>query len=95
MPHCRQIFLSLKSWVYRSTTIKSTSWLDHEFVDIVGWQWSLLAKVLHIGATKNKGRFVVYVGFEDTWWLCDDGGVTGDCPPESPRKITVLLYKCK
>ena len=30
----------------------------HEFVDILGWQWSLHAMVLHIRATKNEGHFV-------------------------------------
>ena len=41
--------------------------VDHEFVDIWGWQWSLHAMVLHLGATKNEGHFVVYVVFEDKW----------------------------
>ena len=27
--------------------------VDHDFVDVLGWQWSLHAMVLHIGATKN------------------------------------------
>ena len=35
--------------------------VDHEFLDILGSQWSLHAMVLHIGATKNEGHFVVNV----------------------------------
>ena len=54
--------------------------VDHEFVDILRWQWSLHAMVLHIGATKNEGHFVVYVVFEDKWWLCDDTTVKGASP---------------
>ena len=66
--------------------------VDHHFVDILGWQWSLHAMVLHIGATKNEGHFVVYVVFEDEWWLCHDTTVSL-CP--TPRKATFLLYKRK
>ena len=69
--------------------------VDHEFVDILGWQWSLHAMVLHIGATKNEGHFLVYVVFEDKWWLCDDVKVKGDRPAPKPRKATFLSYKRK
>ena len=67
-----------------------------------GWLWtfwgcqcSLHAMVLRIGATKNEGYFVVYVVFEDKWWLCDDARVKWECPPPNPLKASFLLYKCK
>ena len=66
--------------------------VDHEFL---GWQWSLHAMVVHIGATKDEGHFVVYVVFNDKWWLCDDTTVKGMSPPPNPRKATFLLYKRK
>ena len=69
--------------------------VDHEFLDILGWQWFLHAMVVHIGATKDDGHFVVYVVFNDKWWLCDDTSVTGMSPPPNPRKATFLLYKRK
>ena len=58
--------------------------LDHEFVDVSGWQWFLRTMVLHIGATKNEGHFVVYVFFEDQWWLCDDTMMKGASPHPTP-----------
>ena len=69
--------------------------VGHDFVDILGWQWSLHAMVLHIGATKNEGHVVVHVVFEDKWWLCDDTTVKGASPPPTPRKAIFLLYKRK
>ena len=69
--------------------------VDHEFLVILGCQWSLHAMVRHIGATKNESHFVVYVVFEDKWWLCDDARVKGASPPPNPRKSTFLLYKRK
>ena len=69
--------------------------VDHEFLDVFGWQWSLHAMVVHIGATKDEGHFVVYVVFNDKWWLCDDTTVKGMSPPPNPRKATFLLYKRK
>ena len=69
--------------------------VHHDFVDNLGWQWSLHAMVLHIGATKNEGHFVVYVVFEDKWWLFDDTTVKGASPPRTPRKATIVLYKRK
>ena len=41
--------------------------VDHYFVDILEWQWSFHAMVLHISATKNEGHFVVHVVFDDKW----------------------------
>ena len=29
--------------------------VDHEFLDCLGWQWSLHAMVLHIGSTREEG----------------------------------------
>ena len=69
--------------------------VDHEFGDILGWQWSLHAMVLHIGATKNEGHFVVYVVVEHKWWPCDDTTVKGATQPPTPRKATFLLCKRK
>ena len=67
--------------------------VDHEPVDVLGWQWSLHAMVLHIGATKNEGHFVVYVVLDNKWWLCDHTTGKGTMPPRSSRKGTFLLYK--
>ena len=64
-------------------------------MDILRWQWSLHAMVLHIGATKNVGHFVVSVVLEDKLWICDDTTVKGASPPPTPRKATFLLYKRK
>ena len=69
--------------------------VDHEFVYILGWQWSLHAMVPHIGVSKNEGHFVVYIVFEDKWWLCDDTTVKGTSPPAIPGKATGLFYKRK
>ena len=69
--------------------------VDHEFLDCLGWQWSLHAMVLHIGSTREEGHFVVYVVFNDKWWLCDDTAVKAMTPPPNPRKATFLLYKRK
>ena len=65
--------------------------VDHEFLDVLGWQWSLHAMVLHIGSTREEGHFVVYVVFNDKWWLCDDTTVKAMTPPPNPRKATFLL----
>ena len=51
--------------------------------------------VLHIGATKKEGQFVVCVVFEDKWWLCDDTTVKGASPPRTPRKATFPWCKRK
>ena len=64
-------------------------------MDILGWQWCLHAMVLHIGATKNEGHFVVYVLFDDKWWLFDDGKGKAERPHPNPRKATFLLCKRK
>ena len=69
--------------------------VDHEFLDCPGWQWSLHAMVLHIGSTREEGYFVVYVVFNDRWWLCNDTTVKAMTPPPDPRKATLLLYKRK
>ena len=60
--------------------------MDHEFVDIIGQQWSLHAMVLHIGSTKNEGHFVAYILFADKWWLCDDTRVKEEHPPPESLK---------
>ena len=69
--------------------------VDHEFLDCLGWQWFLHAMVLHIGSTREEGHFVVYVVFNDKWWLCDDTAVKAMTPTPNPRKATFLLYKRK
>ena len=46
--------------------------VDHEFLDVLGWQWFLHAMVVRIGSTKKEGHFVVYVLFNAKWRLCDD-----------------------
>ena len=69
--------------------------VDHEFLDCLGWQWSLHAMVLHIESTREEGHLVVYVVFNDKWWLCDDTAVKAMTPPPNPRKATFLLYKRK
>ena len=69
--------------------------VDHEFLDVLGRQWSLHAMVVHIGSTREEGHFVVYVVFNDKWWLCDDTTVMAINPPPNPRKGAFLLYKRK
>ena len=69
--------------------------VDHEFLDCFRWQWSLHAMVLHIGSTREEGHFVVYVVFNDKWWLRDDTTVKVMTPPPNPRKATFLVYKRK
>ena len=60
--------------------------VDHEFLNCFGWQWSLHAMVLHIGSTREEGHFVVYVVFNDKWWLCDDTTVKVMTPPPTQEK---------
>ena len=60
--------------------------VDHEFLDCLGWQWSLHAMVLHIGSTRKEGHFVLYAVFNDRWWLCDDTTVKFMTPPPPPTK---------
>ena len=67
--------------------------VDHEFVDVNGYHWSLRAMLLHIGATTEQGHFVVHILVRDEWWLCDDATVTRGRPPADLRKVTVLLYE--
>ena len=55
--------------------------VDHDFVDVNGYHWSLRATVLHIGATREEGHFVVHILVRDEWWLCDDASVTTGRPP--------------
>ena len=70
--------------------------VDHQFLDCLGWQWSLHAMVMHIGSTREEGHFVVYVVFNDKWWLCNDTTVkVMTPPPPDPPKATDLLYKRK
>ena len=38
---------------------------------------------------------MVYVVFNDRWWLCNDTTVKENDPPPDPRKATFLLYKRK
>ena len=58
--------------------------VDHEFVDVSGYHWSLRAMVLHIGATREHGHFVAHVFVGDEWWLCNDATVTQGRPPANP-----------
>ena len=51
--------------------------VEQDFVEFLGCEWPLPAMVLHSGATKNEGHIVVYIVFEDKWWLCDDAKVKG------------------
>ena len=67
--------------------------VDHEFVDVNGYHWSLRAMVLQIGATREQGQFVVHILVRDSWWLCDDASVTRGQPPADSRKVTFLLYE--
>ena len=67
--------------------------VDHAFVDVNGHHWSLRAMVLHIGATKEEGHFVVHILVRDEWWLCDDASVTRGRPRANSRKVTFLLYE--
>ena len=59
--------------------------MDHEFLDCLGWQWSLHAMVLHIGSKREEGHFVVYVVFNDRWWLCNDTTVKVMTPPRPAK----------
>ena len=68
--------------------------VDHEFVDVNVYNWSLRAMVLHIGATREQGHFVVHILVRDEWWLCDDASATRGRPPAASRKVTFLLYEC-
>ena len=67
--------------------------VDHEFVDVNGYHWSLRAMVLHIGATREEGHFLVHTLVRDEWWLCDVASVTRGRPPADSRKVTFLLYE--
>ena len=66
--------------------------VDHEFLDCLGWQWSLHAMVLHIGATREEGHFVVHVVFNDRWWLCNDTTVKAMNPPPPTRERRRFCY---
>ena len=66
--------------------------VDHEFVDVNGYHWSLRAMV-HIGATREQGHFVVHILVRDEWWLCDDASATRGRPPTASQKVTFLLYE--
>ena len=66
--------------------------VDHEFLDCLGWQWSLHAMVLHIGATREEGHFVVHVVFNDRWWLCNDTAVKAMNPPPPTRERRRFCY---
>ena len=67
--------------------------VDHEFVDINGYHWSLRAMVLHVGPTREQGHFIAHILVRDVWWLCDDASVTKGRPPATSRKVTFLLYE--
>ena len=54
--------------------------VDHEFVDINGYHWSLRAMVLHVGPTREQGHFIAHILVRDVWWLCDDASVTREGP---------------
>ena len=42
--------------------------VDHEFLDVNGYHWSLWAMALHIGTTREQGHFVV------PFWFAMSGG---------------------
>ena len=65
--------------------------VDHEFVDVNGYHWSLRAMVLHIGATKEEGHFIVHILVRNEWWLCDDALMTRGRPAANSRKVAFLL----
>ena len=67
--------------------------VDHEFVDINGYHWSLRAMVLHVGPTREQGHFIAHILVRNVWWLCDDASVTRGRPPATSRKVTFLLYE--
>ena len=67
--------------------------VNHEFVDINGYHWSLRAMVLHVGPTREQGHFIAHILVRDVWWLCDDASVTKGRPPATSRKVTFLLYE--
>ena len=70
------------------------SWtVDHEFVDVNGYHWSLRAMVLHVRATREQGHFVAHILIRNEWWLFDDASVTRGRPPANSRKVTFLLYE--
>ena len=70
--------------------------VDHEFLDCLGWQWSLHAMVLHIGSTREEGHFVVHVVFNDRWWLCNDTAVKAmNPPPPRPAKGDVSAIQAE
>ena len=63
----------------------------HEFVDVNAYR--AMAMVLHIGATREQGHFVVHILVRDEWWLCDDASATRGRPRAASRKVTFLLYE--
>ena len=67
--------------------------VDHVFVDVNGYHWSLRAMVVHVGATREEGHFVVHILVRDEWWLRDNASVTRERPPADSRKMTFLLYE--
>ena len=67
--------------------------VDHEFVVVNGYHWSLRAMVLHIGATREEGHFVIHILARDEWWPCDEASVTKGRPLANSRKVTFLLYE--
>ena len=68
--------------------------VDHEFVDVNRYHWSLRAIVLPIGATREKGHLVAHILVGDEWWLCDEASVTRGRPPAYSQQVTFLLYFC-
>ena len=69
--------------------------VDHGFLDCLGWQWSLYAMVLHIGSTREEGHFVVYVFFNDRWWLCNDTTVKVMTPRPRAAKSDVSAIQAQ
>ena len=67
--------------------------LDHEFVDVTGYHWSVRAMVLHVGPTREQGHFIAHILVRVVWWLCDDASVTRGRSPATSRKVTFLLYE--
>ena len=66
--------------------------VDHEFVDVNRYHWSLRAIVLPIGATREEGHLVAHILVGDEWWLCDEASVTRGRPPAYSQQLTFLLY---
>ena len=50
-----------------SPSMGHSSFVGHEFVDVVGYQWSPHGMVLHIGNTTEHGGFVTDILHPHNW----------------------------